>query len=92
MLTLAGSILLIVHIIGVHQRKKARSYPLLGLACLVLVSVQNLVDFSLEVPGVAVYLASILAVTSSISLGRLEPISPVAERMAILPGKEGLDQ
>jgi O-antigen ligase len=55
---------------GVRSRHKFRFAPVMGLAALVLVSLHSLVDFSLQIPGVAVYFAAIMASSVTISLGR----------------------
>ncbi|WFR97750.1 O-antigen ligase family protein [Rhizobium tumorigenes] len=64
------SALLIVHVIGMYKRRTMRSYSALGFASILLVSLHGLVDFSLEIPGMASYFAAIIATTSSVSLGR----------------------
>lgn len=70
LLVFAVSSLVITHVVGFKTRGRMKSYTMLGLASLVLVGLQSLVDFSLEIPGVAAYLAAVLAATSAISLGR----------------------
>ncbi|QYA03902.1 O-antigen ligase [Rhizobium sp. B21/90] len=62
--------LLIVHVIGIYKRRSMRSYCALGFASILLVSLHGLVDFSLEIPGMASYFAALIATTSSVSLGR----------------------
>ena len=60
--------------IGLVRRRRLRSYSCLGLACLILVCAHSAVDYSLQIPGVAAYLAAVLAVTSSLSLLKPGPI------------------
>jgi len=55
---------------GLRQRRRLRPYPAAGIAVLVLVLVHATVDFSLQIPGVAAYVAVCLALISTISLGR----------------------
>jgi hypothetical protein len=66
----AISALLIALLIGVRDRRRMRSYSALGLASMVLVGLHALVDFSLQIPGMAAYFAAIMATTATISLGR----------------------
>jgi O-antigen ligase len=66
----AISALLIALMIGVRDRRRMRSYSALGLASMVLVGLHALVDFSLQIPGMAAYFAAIMATTTTISLGR----------------------
>ena len=42
----------------------------MGLAALILASLHSIVDFSLQIPGVGVYFAAIMAATVTVSLGR----------------------
>ena len=43
----------------------------MGLAALILASLHSVVDFSLQIPGLAVYFAAIMAATVTVSLGRV---------------------
>lgn len=61
--------LLACHIRGLRKRQKMRSYSALGLAVIALTAAHSAIDFSLEIPGIAAYVAAILASTSSISWG-----------------------
>jgi hypothetical protein len=47
-----------------------RHYVLLGLAATVLVALHAAVDFSLQIPGFAVFFAAFLSAVVTISLGR----------------------
>lgn len=62
--------LLIAHIIGMRQRRSMKSYAVMGVAGILLIALHSLVDFSIEIPGMAAYAAALIAATSSISLGR----------------------
>lgn len=64
------SALLVAHMVGLRHRRSMRPYSALGLASILLVSLHGLVDFSLEIPGMATYFAALVAATSAISLGR----------------------
>ena len=55
---------------GVKVRHRFRFVPIIGLAALILASLHSLVDFSLQIPGVGVYFAAIMAATVTVSLGR----------------------
>jgi O-antigen ligase len=63
-------VLLAALIRGVRERRQFRFVPVMGLAALILVSLHSVVDFSLQIPGLAVYFAAIMAATVTISLGR----------------------
>jgi O-antigen ligase len=66
-----GYLLLIAAFIrGVKVRHAFRFIPVMGLAALILVSLHSVVDFSLQIPGVGVYFAAIMAATVTMSLGR----------------------
>ena len=55
---------------GLAQRRRLRHYVLLGVAATVLVALHAAVDFSLQIPGFAVFFAAFLSATVAISLGR----------------------
>lgn len=55
---------------GAKVRRRFRFIPVMGLAALILASLHSLVDFSLQIPGVGVYFAAIMAATVTVSLGR----------------------
>ena len=57
---------------GVRTRNRFRFLPVAGLAALVLVTLHAIVDFSLQIPGVAVYVAASLAVAVAVALGRAD--------------------
>ncbi|HEY1942350.1 MAG TPA: O-antigen ligase family protein [Roseiarcus sp.] len=63
--TLAG-----VFVHGVRVRHKLRFAPIFGLAALVLATLHSIVDFSLQIPGFAVYFAAVMAAATTLSLGR----------------------
>jgi O-antigen ligase len=63
-------VLVAVFIRGVEVRHQFRFVPVMGLAALVLASLHSIVDFSLQIPGVGVYFAAIMAATVTVSLGR----------------------
>jgi len=63
-------VLITVFIRGVKVRHKFRFIPVMGLAALTLASLHSVVDFSLQIPGVGVYFAAIMAATVTMSLGR----------------------
>jgi hypothetical protein len=63
-------VLIVTFIHGVKVRHRFRFVPVIGLAALILASLHSLVDFSLQIPGVGVYFAAIMAATVTVSLGR----------------------
>jgi len=69
-LAIGYGILVAAFIHGVKVRHKFRFIPVMGLAALILASLHSVVDFSLQIPGVGVYFAAIMAATVTVSLGR----------------------
>lgn len=65
--------LLIAHVIGVRERRRMKSYAVMGAAAIVLIGLHSLIDFSIEIPGMAAYAAGLLAATASISLAKSGP-------------------
>jgi hypothetical protein len=63
--------LIAVLVTGLRTRVHQRYVPAVGIACLVLVAVHGLVDFSLQIPGFAVVLVSVLAAAATVSRGRV---------------------
>lgn len=55
---------------GLAQRRRGRHCVLLGVAATVLVTLHGAVDFSLQIPGFAVFFAAFLSAVVAISLGR----------------------
>ncbi|PPJ49396.1 O-antigen ligase domain-containing protein [Rhizobium sp. KAs_5_22] len=55
---------------GLRERRKARIYPAMGIAILILAMLHSALDFSLQLPGLALFFAAVLAPLASISLGR----------------------
>jgi O-antigen ligase len=58
------------YIHGMRERHRFRFVPLLSLCLLLAVSLHSLVDFSLQIPGVAIPVAAALGAGCAISLGR----------------------
>ncbi|MBP2444491.1 O-antigen ligase family protein [Rhizobium leguminosarum] len=67
---LAFSVLARVFWHGLAQRRRLRHYVLLGLTATVLVALHAAVDFSLQIPGFAVFYSAFLSAVVAISLGR----------------------
>lgn len=59
-----------VFVRGIRQRKRRRHYAVLGLCGMLLVALHATVDFSLQIPGFAVFFAAFLSAVTSICLGR----------------------
>lgn len=74
--------LLIAHIIGLRERRRMKPYAAMGIAVILLIALHSLVDFSIEIPGLAAYAAGLIAATASISLGRSGPRMPSQDRSA----------
>jgi hypothetical protein len=55
---------------GARVRHRLRFLPVGGLAALVLVTLHSIVDFSLQIPGVAVYAAAAIAAAVAVAFGR----------------------
>ncbi|MBX5136748.1 O-antigen ligase family protein [Rhizobium lentis] len=55
---------------GLSERRRLRHYVLLGIAATVLVALHAAVDFSLQIPGFAVFFSAFLSAVVAISLGR----------------------
>lgn len=54
---------------GVRTRRRFRFVPIIGIGAVILSSLHSLVDFSVEVPGMAAYMAAFLAAVTTLSLG-----------------------
>ena len=72
---IAGCLFLIVRLCtcwwrGLRQRRRARAAPAAGAAITVLVALHSVVDFSLQIPGVALFVAAALGGCAVISEGR----------------------
>ncbi|EJB05876.1 O-Antigen ligase [Rhizobium leguminosarum bv. trifolii WSM597] len=63
---------------GFAQRRRLRHFVLLGLAATVLVALHAAVDFSLQIPGFAVFFSAFLSAVVAISLGRSNGEADVA--------------
>ena len=55
---------------GVKHRRRGRAFVVLGICATILVLLHGTVDFSLQIPGFAIFFAALLSGTVSISLGR----------------------
>ena len=75
---LAFSVLAKVFRQGFAQRRRLRHFVLLGLAATVLVALHAAVDFSLQIPGFAVFYSAFLSAVVAISLGRSNGEADVA--------------
>lgn len=69
-LILAVGVLFKSFVTGLRERRKARIYPAVGIAILILALLHSAFDFSLQLPGLSMFLAAVLAPLVSISLGR----------------------
>lgn len=55
---------------GYRARNRMRHVPIVGIGGVALVTAHSLSDFSLQIPGVAIYFACFLGAVSVVSLGR----------------------
>jgi O-antigen ligase len=63
--------LLAIFVIGYRQRRRYRFAAIAGIAILLFAMVHSLVDFPLEIPGIAAYFAAALGAAAVICLGRV---------------------
>lgn len=64
---------------GLGERRNLMVYPIAGMAGLCLVTLHGLADFSLQIPGLAVFYSMFAALTVTISLGRRKSSASRAE-------------
>jgi O-antigen ligase len=57
---------------GCKSRKRLRYVPVIGICAVLLVTLHGLVDFSLQVPGMAALFAVFLGAVTTIGAGRLQ--------------------
>jgi len=62
---------------GFFGRRKNRIYPLVGLGATILVAVHSSVDFSLQIPAVAMLYAAILGIGLAQSYATEKPVEPI---------------
>jgi O-antigen ligase len=62
--------LLSIFLIGYRTRQRFQIVPVAGMGILLLVVLHSMVDFSIQIPGVAAYVAAALGAAVSISLAR----------------------
>jgi hypothetical protein len=55
---------------GLRDRRRLRLYPALGISATLLVALHAILDFSLQIPGFALFFTAFMAPIISISLGR----------------------
>jgi O-antigen ligase len=67
-LAIGYALLLNASLTGLRHRKSLRAIPILMLGALSFVSAHSLVDFPLQIPGVAYYCAALMGAGSAISL------------------------
>jgi hypothetical protein len=61
-------VLIAAFVRGLARRRRYRFVPAMGLCALALVSLHSIVDFSLQIPGLAVYFAAVMAAAVTVSL------------------------
>lgn len=66
---------------GVAERRRGRAFPALGVAATLLVGLHALVDFSLQIPAVAVLYAFIMGV----AVAQSAPQRKLAAAVSTLP-------
>jgi O-antigen ligase len=65
--------LLSIFLIGYRTRQRFRIVPLAGMGILLLIVLHSMVDFSIQIPGVAAYIAAVIGAAVCISLARMRP-------------------
>lgn len=70
LIVIGFSTFFVVFSMGTRNRRSQRAMPLAGFGLLVLLLIHSAVDFSLQIPGMAVWAAALLAPIVTISLGR----------------------
>ena len=71
LLVIVFAYLLRIFLIGYRSRRRFRIVPLIGMGTLLLIVIHSMLDFSLQIPGVAAYVAAALAAAVSVSLARV---------------------
>ena len=66
---------------GVKVRHRYRFVPIMGLSVLLLICLHSTVDFSMQIPGVSLFVATILGCCCGISLEREPRHQQVAEKL-----------
>lgn len=75
-LFLSIGILAVICALGVGRRHRGTIYPAVGFAATVLVAAHSLVDFSLQIPAVAVTYAMLMGLACAQSWSSVAPIQP----------------
>lgn len=65
---------------GLIERSRYRFAPIMGFASLLVVALHSLIDFSLQIPGNALFLAALLAGCVTISLEDRSSLDPLANK------------
>jgi hypothetical protein len=65
-----GTLLIRTFLRGRRERRRYRFSSVAGLSLLLLIGLHSLVDFSMQIPGVSLYVGSIFACYIAIALGR----------------------
>lgn len=60
---------------GYRARRRQRHYPILGCASVLLVATHSAIDFSIQIPGFAIFFMGLLAAVISICCSREERVS-----------------
>ena len=69
-LAVAYAVIVRSFLIGLGRRRRFRFAAAAGLGGLVLVTLHSMVDFSIQIPGFAIFFAAFLAASLNLSLGR----------------------
>ncbi len=83
-LLVALTLLTVVLAEGARARNRLRAVPVAGLAVVLLLVLHDLVDFSVQIPGLAFHAAFVLAACCSIALRKRTAV-PRADRAAVRP-------
>lgn len=80
--------------VGLRERRSHRFAPAIGIAALLLAGLHSLIDFSLQIPGNALFLAALLAACVTISFEGMKGSSakrPIQERHRVKIRNAGLN-
>jgi hypothetical protein len=73
---------------GLRERRKHRFAPVIGLASLLVVALHSLIDFSLQIPGNALFFAALLAACLTLSLGERTSAKPTSDQKMSDPSEQ----
>jgi hypothetical protein len=79
--------LLLTFVSGIRRRKARRWASATGAAVLLVFVLHSIVDFSIQIPGVAVYFAAVMAGTAVLSMNRNRAASGTKDASRVIEGR-----